>query len=127
MKKSWLMGSADLPQGTDRVDPTKRSMLARWEQRDEVLMALFDYAPRGILLTGPDGIFRECNASADRMLGYAPGELRGKRFNDITHPDDLALGLDALRALVAGSRESAALEKRYLRKDGSTVWVHLDI
>lgn len=121
------MGSDALHQGLERVDPAKRSSLASWEQRDELLTALFDYSPRGIFLTGPEGLLRECNACAARMLGYEPAELRGKRFNDITHPDDGAIGLNALREFIAGTRDYAAVEKRFLRKDGSIVWVHLDI
>jgi signal transduction histidine kinase len=48
-----------------------------------------------------------------------------RTFQDITHPDDLATDLDYARALLAGERSSYAMEKRYVRGDGSVVWANL--
>src|SRR5690606_7334328 len=46
-------------------------------------------------------------------------------FQAITHPDDLGADLANTEQLLAGSRQSYAMDKRYVRKDGSTVWVRL--
>src|SRR3990172_1754257 len=61
------------------------------------------------------------------MLGYQEDELIGRAVKDISHPDDRDL-TDAPRAR-ARAREinSASFEKRYLRKDGSVVWVSLTV
>lgn len=52
-------------------------------------------------------------------------ELLAITFQDITHPDDLALDLELLNQLLAGEIESYQMEKRYLTAWGSTVWVLL--
>ena len=61
------------------------------------------------------------------ILGYTRDELLQRTCQDITHPDDLAAGVDALTALLRGESPGFALEKRYLRKDGSLVWVDLSV
>ena len=53
--------------------------------------------------------------------------LLERTFADITHPDDLEADLALTRQLVAGELSSYELEKRYVRKDGATVWVLLNV
>lgn len=103
------------------------SALASGLPPELLLRALFDDAPRGLLITHPDGVMRHCNAALAHMLGYEPSEMIGRRFNDITHPEDLEIGLQFLRDVVAGRIDHAVIEKRYLRKDGSPIWVGLSI
>ena len=50
-------------------------------------------------------------------------ELTGMTVADITHPDDLSVSLEALDAAVTGRRVVDRVEKRYVRRDGSAVWV----
>jgi PAS domain S-box-containing protein len=56
------------------------------------------------------------------MLGYAEEELLQLRMQDITHPEDLPANLVQFHELVAGGPDFE-VEKRYLRKDGSELWV----
>jgi DNA-binding CsgD family transcriptional regulator len=46
-------------------------------------------------------------------------------FQQITHPDDLEADLTLSRRLLAGEFPSYQMEKRYLHKNGHTVWIHL--
>lgn len=62
------------------------------------------------------------NDSLCRMFGYAREELIGKRFSDVTHPDDIALSHQALVDKDGNPRSNLQFEKRYLRKDGTTMW-----
>jgi len=48
-------------------------------------------------------------------------------FQDITHPDDLFADLEYVRQILNGKIETYSLDKRYYRKDGSTVWVNLTV
>ena len=48
-----------------------------------------------------------------------------RRFQDITHPDDLATSLDLFAGLMRGDSPGYAIEKRYVRKDGSPVWAEM--
>jgi PAS domain S-box-containing protein len=61
------------------------------------------------------------------MLGYARSELEGVSFQTLTHPEDLKVGAEAMRAMLSGASPSARFEKRYLRKDKQVVWVELNV
>ena len=56
------------------------------------------------------------------MLGYKEHELVGKTIFEITHPGDMAESRRLFRRIVTKA-EPYQLEKRYRRKDGSTLWV----
>lgn len=62
------------------------------------------------------------NEALCRMFGYAREELIGKRFSDITHPDDIALSQKALVDDTGGPRSNLQFEKRYIKKDGTAMW-----
>ncbi|MDQ4081457.1 MAG: PAS domain S-box protein [Actinomycetota bacterium] len=59
------------------------------------------------------------------MLGYTEAELASMHFTEYTHPEDLERELELYADLVAGRRDRYELEKRYVRKDGREIWVHL--
>ena len=59
------------------------------------------------------------------MLGYTAGEVIGKTFLELTHPDDISRSLEAIETSLTSGNESYILEKRYIRKDGSPVWASL--
>lgn len=53
-------------------------------QSEKNYKTLFDSSPDGIALTAPDGPIEDVNASLLAMLGYGEGDLRGRRFHEIT-------------------------------------------
>jgi PAS domain S-box-containing protein/putative nucleotidyltransferase with HDIG domain len=85
---------------------------------------LFDHSPIGKSITAPDGDL-SVNQAFCSMLGYSAEELRQRRWQDISHPDDIALTQAAVDSLLAGERDSARFTKRYLHKSGAVVWVDL--
>lgn len=94
------------------------------ERTFRLLMA---HAPHGIALLDGDGNFIEVNDALCELLGYPPEALKGHNFRDFTHADDLPAA-DNLLALI-NSSESAHLhyEKRYQHRDGSTIWVEVNL
>ena len=74
---------------------------------------------------GLHGRFLRVNEKFCAIVGYSREELLQKTIRDITHPDDLAASIDAFAALWRGESPGFTLEKRYVRKDGSLVWVEL--
>ena len=89
--------------------------------------AIFEGAPSGIIISGQDGVFQECNPASGRLLGYSVDELVGKHFAEITHPDDRADNIHLSDRLMAGEISNFDMEKRFLRKDGSVLWAHLSV
>jgi PAS domain S-box-containing protein len=94
---------------------------------EEGFRLTFDHAPIGMAMTGLDGRWIKVNRALCAMLGYTADELLALTFLDITHPDDREADLALATELIRGERASYQHEKRYLRKDGATVDVHLHV
>lgn len=83
----------------------------------------FDYSMVGMALIGTDGKWVRVNKSLCAMLGFSPEELQQKSIYEITHPGDLELSKYLLDSLRRGHSDSIKVEKRYIHKDGSVIWV----
>jgi PAS domain S-box-containing protein len=87
----------------------------------------FELANIGVAYVALDRRFISVNRRLCEILGYSEEELLRLRGRDISHPDEL----DAINAqrpqLHAGEIPCIRLEKRYLRKDRSVVWVAVTI
>jgi PAS domain S-box-containing protein/diguanylate cyclase (GGDEF)-like protein len=59
------------------------------------------------------------------ITGRTLDELSSLKWTDITHPDDLKADLDNYAKLTSGLVSGYDMEKRYIRPDGSIVWVHM--
>jgi PAS domain S-box-containing protein len=89
---------------------------------------IFNLAAVGIAqATIPDGHFVAVNRRMSEILGYSISELIGRRFLDLTHPEDVPENQRLYEELIAGRIPNYAFEKRYTRKDGSSVWVNSTI
>ena len=103
-----------------------RKQAEREQSRVEGLFrATFEQAAVGIAHVGTDGAWLRVNQRLCDMLGYSREELLATTFAAITHPDDVDADVELLRQLSAGDQENYDVDKRYLRKDGSLVWVRL--
>jgi PAS domain S-box-containing protein len=87
--------------------------------------ATFENAAVGIAHLSPDGKWLRVNRTFARIVGYSPDELVSKSVQDITHPDDLEFSFAQLERLRSGKADIYEMEKRYVRKDGTPVWVHI--
>ncbi|GAB4203019.1 MAG: hypothetical protein OHK0022_26740 [Roseiflexaceae bacterium] len=94
-------------------------------EREALFRLTFDQAPIGAALVGLDLRFTRVNAALCRITGYRADELVGLSFVQITHPEDLERDLAQAQFLARGEIAQYTLEKRYVRKDGGTVWVKL--
>jgi PAS domain S-box-containing protein len=92
-----------------------------------LLRDAFEQAAAAIAICDLDGRYLSLNSKFAKLLGYPRSEVRGLRFQDVTHPDDLADCLKILEALRSGASRSIAVDKRYLQKTGTAIWVHLTV
>ena len=88
---------------------------------EEKWRATVENAPVGVGITDMDGRFLSMNSAYCDMLGYSFDELRKLTFDEITHPDDRERNREAFGTLLKEDSGSVEFEKRYIRKDGSTV------
>ncbi len=92
---------------------------------EEKFRRVFENAPLGMTLVDKDFRFLHANRAFHEMLGYAEGELAGKSFKDITHPDDLPRNTAFSREVLQG--RGFQMQKRYLHKDGHVLWANLTV
>lgn len=97
------------------------------EIADRRFVATFEQAAVGMAHVAPDGSFMLLNDRFCEIAGYSRDELRTGGFQQITHPDDLDADLGHLHDLVEGHIPRYAMEKRYIRRDGTIVWVNLTV
>jgi PAS domain S-box-containing protein len=108
------------------VDVTERKRAAEKLHESELrFRTAFEDAPIGMALVGLDGRFFDVNRALCEIVGYSKPQLLARKFQDITHPADLAVDLEHIRRLSAREIESYRIEKRYVREDGRVVWVSL--
>lgn len=79
----------------------------------------FDRALEGIAILGKDGHFWAVNPAFALMLGYAPYELVGKKFQHITAPEDVEGDEKSALAVYEGEIKTYDMVKTYIRKDGT--------
>ena len=116
------------------VNARLRGEIAARERTEQALRAserrfraTFENAAVGIAHVAPDGRWLHANAVLCRITGYTRAELLTRRFADITHPADLEKDWSQARRLLAGEIDSYAMDKRYVRRDGSVVWATLTV
>jgi PAS domain S-box-containing protein len=93
--------------------------------------AIFQRVPVGIAICYNDNSHAgstetiSINPMLEKITGRTRDEIMKLGWQAITHPDDLEKDLSYFRRLQSGEIESYSMEKRYLRPDGSSVWVHM--
>jgi PAS domain S-box-containing protein len=99
----------------------------RLRESEEEFRSTFEQVTVGMAHVGRDGKWLRVNKRLHEMLGYSREELLAKSIQEVTHPDDLAAGVENLRRIFEAEIQSYTREKRYIRKDGSFVWANLTV
>lgn len=99
----------------------RRQAEERLRESEDKFKYIFDNSVVSKAITLPDGRISANNALST-MLGYSREELNRLRWQDITHPDDVAPTRKAIDPLLSGKAEALRLIKRYLHKNGAVVW-----
>ena len=76
----------------------------------------------GTAIVSADGRWLKVNGYLCDMLGYNEEELLSMTFQQITHAEDMESEMPYLQRLSAGSIDHYQFRKRYLHRDGHTVW-----
>jgi len=96
-------------------------------ESEERFREVFENAPVGAMVVGLDGRLLQVNTALCRMLGYSAGELLETTWVQLTHPEDLAPSMRKAGEVLSTPGAFPDLEKRYLHRDGSAVWVRVRI
>jgi PAS domain S-box-containing protein len=90
------------------------------------MRATVEQATTGVARCDTKGRIVFANRRLCQMLGYTESELVGKTIDDVTHADDSKENIGLFRQLIRDGKPFE-MEKRYLRKDGSTLWGHVSV
>lgn len=88
---------------------------------------IFEQAAVGICYTGLNGNFLKINDKFCDIVGYTREELKGMTFKEITYIEDLQKDLQLFNKTFTGDLNAYEMEKRYVKKDSSIVWVNLTV
>ncbi len=89
--------------------------------------AAFEAAPIGIAHAAVDGKLLRANQKFCAILDYSKSEVLGLRCQDVVFPDALPDLSSVLHLILMGETRSHRAETRYLRRDGTPVWVDVTI
>lgn len=89
--------------------------------------ATFEQAAVGIALVDLNGKWLRVNQKFCTMIGYTTYELLLISVHDVTYPEDIEADSIIFQKMLSGEIKSHSMEKRFLRKDGSLLWVYLTV
>ncbi len=112
----------DITERKRAVDALEESRQHALEQ-EQRLAATYEHAAIGISEIDPAGRILRVNEAICSITGYSRNELLASELFRFTHPDDADSDRDAFRKQVAGDLEFYSVEKRFVRKNGRTVWI----
>jgi PAS domain S-box-containing protein len=92
---------------------------------DKLFESLFEQSAAGMAVFSIGGRFQRANPALCRLLGYAEQELLQKTHLDVIHIEDLESAAVSGAQVISGKAKPRLEERRYVRKDGSTVWVQV--
>src|SRR5882724_6816825 len=93
-------------------------------ESEERFRGTFENAAVGIVHSDSAGRFLRVNEKFCAIVGYSREELLHKTLQDIIHPDELKAHVEHYEScFVRNAPPAFGVERRFLRKDGTTVWV----
>jgi len=95
----------------------------RFRHSDALLRSILENAAVATFMVGADNRLIYANHAFTELLGYAPEEAVGIGIDEVVDPSDAELAREQARSVVDGGAGGYSAERRYRRKDGSTVWV----
>ncbi len=120
---SGISGVLDLQELLQRSAALEQAL----RESEQVYRSTFELAAVGVSHVSPDGRWLRANKKLCEILGYTETELTQLTFQQVTHPEDLSADLAETERLLQGEIDTFTMEKRYIRKDKSIVWVNMTV
>ena len=102
----------------------QRRVVAESEAR---FRGAFENAAIGMAIVSKEGKWMQVNKGLCNLVGYTQEELLSLSFQQLTHPEDVGKDIEFLKDALAGKCDYFHIEKRYCHKNGSIVWVNLNV
>jgi diguanylate cyclase (GGDEF)-like protein/PAS domain S-box-containing protein len=111
-----VLMSAETEAARQRAEEAKASTEDRFR-------ALVENASEGIALVDARGTFLYAGPSTERVLGYKDGELIGRNFGELVHPEELETARKNMRLLVSAEDIEVTGELRLRHENGEWRWI----
>jgi diguanylate cyclase (GGDEF)-like protein/PAS domain S-box-containing protein/putative nucleotidyltransferase with HDIG domain len=114
--------------GLELLSSLRKENESRRESEDRY-RTIFEEAPLGICLTDSiSGLIYQANDQFVRLIGRPVQDKDGPiDWMCMTHPDDLQQDLENMALMNDQITDGYSMEKRFVRPDGSIVWVNMKI
>ena len=109
------------------IDITEKYILEeKLRESERKYRNLYDNTPFSVVLINTQGIVVDMNPKAEEMFGYAPEELLGRKFMDLSiiHPNHLSTILELFKKFVKGEKMHR-IDVQIQKKDGKIFWTNL--
>jgi two-component system, cell cycle sensor histidine kinase and response regulator CckA len=120
-------------QGTQHIISITRDISERKRAEDDLRRSearfrnYFELPIIGIAMTSLEKEWIDVNDRLCSILGYTREDLMQKKWDEITHPDDLDADVKQFNRMMAGEIQGYSMEKRFIRKNGAPVWTSMSI
>jgi len=102
-------------------------LLEKFRESESKFKTAFEHSAVGMALVSVKGKWLKVNKRMCNLVGYRERELLSMSFEDLTHPEDQTIHHDVIDHALKNKNEAYRVEKRYVCKNGTTVWVSINI
>lgn len=103
------------------------NVMEKLKASETLFRTIFEESPVGITIGNKQQPMLKVNAMYEKIVGRPKEEIMSLGWQAYTHPDDIAEDLGNFKKFEAGETDSFTMAKRYIRPDGSIVWVNMAI
>jgi PAS domain S-box-containing protein len=107
---------------------TQNALVRQLHEKDVTFETIFKKVPVGIAISfirEGDSKYYSINPAYENITGRGKEELLKLGWASITHPEDIDEEIKNFERLKAGEIDSYSMDKRFIRPDGSDVWVRM--
>ena len=119
--------SAQLKHANEELARLNVEANVKLRRLEESFRATFEQAAVGIAHVAPNGRWLRVNRKLCDIVGYPREDLLRLSFQEISWPEDLDANLALAGEVLAGTRETFSIEKRYIHRAGHLLWVNATI
>lgn len=121
------LSNRELQQVKNKLEESLKIKQSELQVTERKFHSLFNNAAVGITLVDTNGKPVYSNKRLSSILGYSEEELSHLSFAEFTHPEDVDANLMQFKKLLRREINSYNMQKRYVRKDGTTIWADLNV
>lgn len=96
-------------------------------ESEEQFRSAMENSAIGMSIVSLEGRYMKVNRAVCEILGYSEEELLNLDFQSITNPDDCLNDREMQLSMLEGKTTTGQTEKRYVHKDGHTVWALVNV